>query len=220
MGGPRIPVAAVLCALAVAGTVAPVAAQPARHGASLVLPPTGWHRHVSAPWVWWTPRHWVAAHGPYDLDISSPTRAKWVKYGYSGAPYFASLTPAANAKKWFHDLLANYRDGSRKGPGLYSRALASDHYTALGTIHQVPAMRGYALQWRQTAQFVGRRADGVLIQGEMVLDYAENPPSGFDVFGNAAESQQVRAAPATRFTTSIGTLRLIQRLIHYCGGTC
>src|SRR4051794_23231216 len=81
----------------------------------------------AAPWSWWPPAHWVDAHGPYDLNISSPTGARWVKFGFSAAP-IANLaaTPAQNAAAFFAYLRRNYRLGSVNGPGLYSRGLRSD----------------------------------------------------------------------------------------------
>ncbi|HET7668611.1 MAG TPA: hypothetical protein VFK56_21610, partial [Mycobacterium sp.] len=50
--------------------------------AGAVDPPGNWSRHVDQPWAWYAPQGWIAAAGPYDLNISSPTGVKWVKFGF------------------------------------------------------------------------------------------------------------------------------------------
>ena len=182
--------------------------------------PTNWTRHVDPPWTWYAPAGWIAAHGPYDLNISSPTGAKWNKFGFSAATYDATVTPLANAQQWFAGLRNNYLSTARNGPGLYSTALRSARFTSVGAINRIPPTTEYALAWRQRVEFKGRRLDGKRILGEMVMDYAANPPTAFDPFGNAVESFQVRSAPRHGFDASLRTLRTVQRLIFYCGSVC
>ena len=195
-----------------AGTVAaPTMATAAPSGASI---PTNWVHHAETPWSWWTPPGWVDAHGTYDLNLSSPTGADWVKFGFSGDPVFSYLpTPRANAQHFFTYLLNNYGSGSINTPGLYSMPLRSDRYTDVSaiTVHP-PTISGYSNDFRQRATFVGVRNDGVRIRGELVMDYVES------VYGDSGiESFQVRSAPRRGFTDTIGKLRKIQHFITYTG---
>lgn len=181
-----------------------------------VDPPGDWTRHVDRPWTWYAPDGWVAAAGPYDLNISSPTGVKWVKYGFSEAPVDVTKTDAANAATWFAYWRAQMRQGSVNAPaGLYSKILASDTYTAIGAIQQLPAAQLYRTRWRQRVTFAGVRPSGHRIRGEMVMDYTVS------VYGDsAAESFQIRSAPRRGYDAVIGTLRLVQQLIFYCGTVC
>jgi hypothetical protein len=206
------------CLIALGSLLAVPAA--AARAATEVQPPNNWHRHVNAPWTWWAPPHWVAAHGANDLNISSPTGALWNKFGFSSATYYNTLKPDANAAQWFHDLRVNQLNGSLNSAGLYSFALRSDHFTSVGAIRQIPAVSGFTLAWEQVATFAGRRTDGVRVKGRLVMDYAANAPSAFDPYGNAGESFQVQAAPTNGFAASLRTLKLVQSLITYCGSVC
>jgi hypothetical protein len=184
--------------------------------AGAVDPPGDWERHVDRPWTWYAPQGWIAAAGPYDLNISSPTGVKWVKFGFSAAPVDATKTDAANAAAWFAYWPAHMRSGSVTAPaGLYSKILASDRYTGLGAIQQLPATQLYRTRWRERVTFAGVRPNSKRIKGEMVMDYSVS------VYGDSgAESFQIRSAPKRVYGDVIGTLRLVQQLIFYCGTTC
>jgi hypothetical protein len=210
----------IIIAVAVLVSGGAAIAAPAAHNVARVQPPNDWVRHAKAPWTWWTPRHWVAAHGAHDLNISSPTGALWNKFGFSEALYSATLTPAGNAAAWFQYVSANQLQGSLHTAGLYSFPLRSDSYTAIGAIRQIPPVSGFTYAWEQIATFKGRRTDGVRIRGRIVMDYAANPPSAFDPYGNGGESFQVQAAPRQGFANSFNTLKLVQSLITYCGSVC
>jgi hypothetical protein len=181
-----------------------------------VDPPGNWTRHEDPPWAWYAPDGWIAAAGPNDLNISSPTGSKWVKYGFSAAPVDPTRTDAANAAAWFAYWRTQMRQTSINAfGGLYSKPLASDRYTAVGPIVQLPAQTLYRTRWRQRVTFAGVRPNAHRIRGEMVMDYSVS------VYGDSgAESFQIRSAPKRTFDDSVGQLRLVQSLIFYCGGTC
>jgi len=184
--------------------------------AGAVTPPGDWQRHVDRPWSWYAPQGWVGAAGPYDLNISSATGSKWVKFGFSAAPVDATQTDAANAAAWFAYWRDHLAQGSiAAGAGLYSKILASDRYTSVGAIQQLTPSSLYRTRWRQTVLFAGARPNGRRIRGEMVMDYTVS------TYGDSgAESFQIRSAPKRGYDNVIATLRLVQRLIFYCGDVC
>lgn len=207
--------AAVLCAIAVAVPSAATAA-PSHTAAATATPPGDWVRHVNPPWTWYAPSGWIAAYGPYDLNISSGTGTRWVKYGFSAAPVDAAKTDAANASSWFTYWRNNELAASLTNSGvLYSRQLASDAFTNIGAVRQLTTTQGYRSRWRQWVTFKGIRTNGKRIRGELVMDYAVGTYGDF-----AAESFQVRAAPRRVYDDVISTLRLVQQLIFYCGDVC
>jgi hypothetical protein len=176
--------------------------------------PNNWVHHQAAPWSWWTPPHWVDAHGPYDLNISSPTGERWVKFGFSGDPVFSyQPTPLENARHFFRYLRQNYLHGSLNGPGLYSIGLRSDRYTDIGAITVHPrTIDGYSRDYRQRVTFTGTRHNGARIRGEMVMDYVESN------FGDSGiESFTVRSALRSGYDTTIRQLRTISQHIAYTG---
>jgi len=216
MGGKRL-LALLACGLVLSGVaVAPASATPTATSLNAADPPGDWDRHVDDPWTWYAPQGWIAAAGPYDLNISSPTGVKWVKFGFSAAPVDMTQTDAANAVAWFaywrDQLAASSINGSN---GLYSKPLASARYTAVGAVRQLAAQTPYRTRWRQRVEFKGTRLNGKRILGEMVMDYS------VDAVGDAgAESFQIRSAPRRTFDNTIGQLRLVQSLIFYCGSVC
>lgn len=205
-----------LCGVSLLG-MSPAVAAPSVVKAAV---PSNWVHHVESPWAWFTPAHWVDSHGANDLNISSPTGSRWAKFGFSGAIYYNTLTPRGNAEKWFRDLRRNYRTGSVHSFGLYSMPLRSDKYTRIGPIRAVAPPSGFGQAWTQSLTFKGVRTDGVPIQGEMFMEYAANPPSAFDPYGNAGESFRVNAAPTRGYSSSINTLRIVQQHVTYCGSIC
>jgi hypothetical protein len=139
-----------------------------------------------------------------------------VKYGFSAAPVDVTQTDAANAAAWFAYWRTQMAQGSVNGPaGLYAKTLTSDRYTAVGAIQQLAATSLYRSRWRQRVEFAGARQNGKRIRGEMLMDYTVS------VYGDSgAESFGIRSAPRRGYNGTIGTLRLVQRLIFYCGTTC
>lgn len=200
----------------IVGAIAAVATVLTSMPAGAVTPPGDWQRHVDRPWAWYAPQGWVGAAGAYDLNISSPTGSKWVKLGFSAAPVDAAQTDAANAAAWFSYWRTHLAQGSTAAPaGLYSKILASDRYTVLGAIRQLTPASLYRTRWQQTVQFAGVRPNGHRIRGEMVMEYTVSS------YGDsAAESFQIRSAPRRVYDSVIATLRLVQRLIFYCGDVC
>ena len=184
--------------------------------AGAVAPPGNWTRHEDPPWAWYAPDGWIAASGANDLNISSPTGSKWVKFGFSAAPVDATQTDPANAAAWFAYWRTQMAQSSINAfGGLYSKPLASDHYTAIGAIQQLPATQFYRTRWRERVTFTGVRPNGHRIRGEMVMDYSVS------TYGDSGvESFQIRSAPRSVYDDVIGTLRLVQQLIFYCGTTC
>lgn len=206
MRGARTFVAACVAGLTVLGALP----------AGAVDPPGNWTRHEDPPWTWYAPDGWIAAAGANDLNISSPTGSKWVKFGFSAAPVDATQTDAANAAAWFAYWRTQMAQSSINAfGGLYSKPLASDRYTALGAIQQLPATQLYRTRWRERVTFAGVRPSGKRIKGEMVMDYSVS------VYGDSgAESFQIRSAPRRTFDDVVGQLRLVQQLIFYCGSVC
>ena len=184
--------------------------------AGAVTPPGDWVRHVDRPWAWYAPDGWIGAAGSNDMNISSPTGSKWVKFGFSAAPVDPTQTDAANAAAWFAYWRQQMGQSSINGmAGLYSKALASDQYTAIGAVQQLTPSALYRTRWRQLVTFTGVRPNGHRIRGEMVMDYTVS------TYGDSgAESFQIRSAPRRSFDNVVATLRLVSRLIFYCGSVC
>ncbi|HEX4655221.1 MAG TPA: hypothetical protein VH274_05725 [Mycobacteriales bacterium] len=139
-----------------------------------------------------------------------------MKYGFSAAPVDPTKTDADNAVAWFAYWRKQMATGSVSAPaGLYSKTLASDRYTAIGAIQPLTSTSLYRTRWRQRVEFAGVRPDGHRIRGEMVMDYTVS------VYGDSgAESFQIRSGPRRGYDNVISTMRLVQRLIFYCGSVC
>ena len=197
-----------LCALALLATVLPASSSSAAPTGGGV--PTNWEHHAEAPWSWWSPPNWVDAHGPYDLNISSPTGALWAKFGFSQALVLvAGGTPRQNAAAWF-----SYWSGHLRGTAdMYGRGLVSMRYTDSTPISvHPPTIPGYSNDYRIRAGYVGHAVDGTRIRGELVMDYVE---SSFGDIG--IESYKARATPRAVFDDQIGKLRTIHRFVAYTG---
>ena len=208
MRGARFFIAACVAALT-AGAAVPATAAPTEAERSAAIPTT-WEHHAEAPWSWWSPPDWLDAHGPTDLNISSPTGALWAKTGYSlAAVLVPGGTPAQNAAAWF-DFWAGKLRGT---PDMYGRGLTAMHYTSVSAIAELPpTIPGYSDAFRQVRTYVGTAVDGTRIKGELVMDYVE---SGFGDIG--IEDFRARATPRSVFDTRIGKLRKIQRYTTYTG---
>jgi hypothetical protein len=144
----------------------------------------------------------VGAEGANDIYIGSPTGTKFLHYGASAAPcsyppYYTSVSG------YFRYVRNSYKQLSGQAYDFYSYPLASARYTSIGPIRALN--QAY---FRQTNTFVGKRANGTQIQGEMVLDFF-----AVDSYGDCGERQQIRSAPSRGINSSINLLRTVQKFI-------
>lgn len=182
--------------LRVAGALLGVLSAMAPAAAAAATPPGNFERHEGEHWTWYAPPGWVASEGANDIYIGSPTGALYLHYGAGGTPCYE---PAA----FFSAVRSGY-GGSKAAFSLYSKPLASAHFTKVGPVRSTGS-----LAFRQSSRFAGRTRGGKQIKGEMTLDlFAVDVSSGV-----CGERQQVRSAPARGNARSLRLLRVVQSAI-------
>lgn len=208
MRGVRPVIAACVAALT-ASIVEPAAAAPRAADQAGAIPTT-WEHHAEAPWSWWSPPGWVDAHGPTDLNVSSPTGTLWAKIGYSEALVLVpGGTPRQNAAAWFDAWAAHLRGT----PDMYGLGLTAMRYTGVSAIAEFPpTIPAYSDAFRQVRTYAGTATDGTRILGELVMDYVESNYGDVGI-----EDFKARATPRSVFDTKIGKLRKIQHYTTYTG---
>jgi hypothetical protein len=189
-------IGAIRTSMATAAALAVLAAAGAAEAAA-ATPPGNFERHEGAHWTWYAPPGWGASEGANDIYIGSPTGTLFLHYGAGG-------TTCAAPRKFFKLVRGAYLKARRQAFDLYSFPLAGARFTKVGPIRTLGAS-----YFRQTSSFRGRRPNGTIIQGTMILDeFAVEPASGV-----CGERQQVRSAPARGSGRSLRLLRTVQSVI-------
>ncbi|MGE5407523.1 MAG: hypothetical protein ACM3NV_02820 [Syntrophothermus sp.] len=183
--------------VAIAALLATACAALAPPRSAAATPPGNFERHEGAHWTWYAPPRWTASEGANDIYVGSATGTLFLHYGAGG-------TPCYQPQEFFEYVRAAYLRARRHSFDLYSFPLASAHYTKVGAIQTVGPS-----YYRQTVKYRGRRPNGAVILGELVLDEFAVEPAG----GVCGERQQVRAAPARGIGASLRLLRIVQGVI-------